>query len=230
LPPVKDKDGATVDKCELEAKKTKPPSRFTEKSLLQAMKNVAAHVDDPAAKKTLKATSGIGTPATRANVIETLKARDYIKIKKRQLHPTETAFVLIDAMRATAPAYANPATTAQWEDVLETIADGGNIGMTKRFVDGIADTVKADVLKLKESAHTRMDGGSAGKKSPAGGKGHIKGDWKAAIVNGTPLKVPYDKKDKAKQLGARWNSDKKCWVVPQGHNIEPFKKAGFSTQ
>lgn len=89
LPPLEHGETGTVDKAELEAKKTKAPSRFTEKTLLQAMKNVAAFVDDPQAKKTLKATSGIGTPATRANVIETLKKRSYITINKRQLVPAE---------------------------------------------------------------------------------------------------------------------------------------------
>lgn len=228
LPPLKDGETGRVDKAELEAKKTKPPTRYTEKSLLQAMKNVAAHVEDPKAKKILKATSGIGTPATRANVIETLKTRGYIQIKKRQLVPTETAFVLIDAMRATAPSYADPVMTARWEDVLETIAGGQDPGMTKRFVDGIANSVRKDVGEIKSSSLQRMAGSDTAK---SGGKvhaaGRIEGDWKAAIANGTPLKVPYDKREKAKELGARWNADKKCWVVPQGKDPAPFQKAGF---
>ncbi len=228
LPPLKNGEIGTVDKAELESKKTKPPSRFTEKSLLQAMKNVAAYVDDPQAKKTLKATSGIGTSATRANVIETLKKRGYITIKKRQLIPASPGFVLIDAIRATAPSYANPAMTARWEDILETIAQGQDAGMTKRFVDGIAGTVRKDVAEIKASSVSRMEGDPANGK---GGKtydaGRIEGDWKAAIANGTPLKVPFDKREQAKQLGARWNADKKSWVIPSGKDDTPFRKAGF---
>lgn len=229
LPPLKDGETGLVEHAEIDAKKTKPPSRHTEKSLLQAMKNVAAHVEDPQAKKILKATSGIGTPATRANVIETLKSREYITIKKRQLVPTETAFKLIDAMRATAPSYADPVMTARWEDVLETIASGQDAGLTKRFVDGIAKTVRKDVAELKASSLTRMDGpaGKGGKGGKSYEAGRIEGDWKAAIANGTPLTVPFDKREKAKELGARWNADKKSWVIPQGKNPTPFKAAGF---
>lgn len=233
LPPLKDGEQGMVEKAELEAKKTKPPTRFTEKSLLQAMKNVATHVEDPAAKKRLKETSGIGTPATRANVIETLKQRDYVKIQKRQIVPTDTAYTLIDAIRATAPSYADPAMTAQWEDVLDNIASSQDAQLTKRFVDGIADIVRKDISQIKESSLKAMEssGGQTGRsgtgrKTPSGA-GHIEGDWKAAIANGTPLKVPFDQREAAKKLGARWNADKKAWVVPQGKDTAPFKKAGF---
>ncbi len=100
--------------------------------------------------------------------------------------------------------------------------------MTKRFVDGIAGTVRKDVAELKASSVSRMEGdapkGKTGKSYEAG---RIEGDWKAAIENGTPLKVSFDKREKAKELGARWNADKKSWVVPAGKDPEPFRKAGF---
>lgn len=227
LPPLKDGETGTVSDANLDKKKTKPPQRFTEKSLLQAMKNVAAYVEDSAAKKKLKETSGIGTPATRANVIETLKARDYIRIKKRQLTPTETAFVLIDAMRATAPGYADPAMTAQWEDVLEMISKAENMDLMKKFVGGIASVVKTDVAAIKNSGIKRMagDGKKKGGKTFTGPK--LDGDWKAKIAKGTPLKVPFDDKDKAKEMGARWDGDRKTWVVPEGVDQTPFKSAGW---
>lgn len=229
LPPLKDGETGTVDKAILDKKKTKPPARFTEKSLLQAMKNVAAYVEDSGAKKKLKETSGIGTPATRANVIETLKMRDYIKIKKRQLTPTETAFVLIDAMRATAPGYADPAMTAQWEDVLETISKAENMDLMKRFVGGIAKVVTTDVAAIKASGIKRMagTGGNAKKGGKTFAKGRLEGDWKAKIAAGKPIKVPFDDKDKAKEMGARWDGDRKSWVVPEGTDEAPFKKAGW---
>jgi DNA topoisomerase-3 len=223
LPPIKTGDIGTVTKAVLDAKKTKPPARFTEATLLKAMENVAAFVDDPAAKKTLKETSGIGTPATRANVIETLKERAYIVIKKKQISPTETAFALIDSLRKVAPDYANPVMTARWEDVLEEIASGKNL--VKPFVDGIASAVRKDVDALKGSDLARMGGG--GKPGAAPSPGRIEGDWKAAIAEGTPLTVPFDSRDKAKALGARWDGDRKVWVVPKGVDAAPFKAAGF---
>lgn len=222
LPPIVSGDIGTVTKATLDSKKTKPPARFTEATLLRAMENVAAYVDDPAAKRTLKDTSGIGTPATRANVIETLKTRNYIVIKKKQLSPTETAFALIDSMRKVAPDYANPVMTARWEDVLEEIAKGKNI--VKPFVDGIAQAVRRDVEALKTADIQRM----AGDKKPGfSGPGRIEGDWKAAIAAGTPIQVGFDDREKAKVLGARWDGDRKSWVVPKGVDLAPFKTAGF---
>jgi DNA topoisomerase-3 len=229
LPPLKDGETGKVESAKLDKKVTKAPSRFTERSLLQAMKNIAAFVDDPAAKKRLKATSGIGTPATRANVIETLKTRDYIRLTKRQMKPTQTAFVLIDAMRATAPGYADPVMTAQWEDVLDEIASGKDPELMKRFVGGIAKAVREDVEKVKTSSVKRMEG--TGPKKSVGKtytKGRIEGDWKKAIENGTSLKVPFDKREKAKELGARWNAEKKTWVAPEGVDLAPFRAAGFT--
>jgi len=228
LPPLKNGETGTVSSSQLDKKKTKPPQRFTEKSLLQAMKNVAAYVEDSGAKKKLKETSGIGTPATRANVIETLKARDYIRIKKRQITPTETAFVLIDAMRATAPGYADPAMTAQWEDVLEMISKAENMNLMKKFVGGIADVVRTDVSSIKNSGIKRMAGDPTKKgnaKKFSGPK--LDGDWKTKIAKGTLLKVPFDDKDKAKELGARWDGERKSWVVPEGVDPAPFKSAGW---
>jgi DNA topoisomerase-3 len=228
LPPVKTGDLGTVIKAMLDAKKTKPPARFTEATLLKAMENVAAYVEDPAAKKTLKETSGIGTPATRANVIETLKTRSYIVIKKKQISPTEIAFTLIDAMRAVAPGYANPVMTARWEDVLEEIASGKNL--VKAFVDGIANSVRQDVHAIKESDMKRMGGDERPRKGPAPGEaGYIEGDWKVAIAEGTPITVKFDDRDKVKKMGARWDGDRKTWVIPKGLDQEPFRKAGFLT-
>lgn len=229
LPPLKDGEPAEANNPKIEAKKTKPPTRFTEKTLLQAMKNVASHVDDPAAKKTLKATSGIGTPATRANVIETLKAREYIKVTKKQLVPSERAFALIDAMNKVAPAYADPVMTARWEDVLEEIAAGAD--KVKAFVSGIASACKKDIQAIKDSDFKRMEGskkpGDKKKGPQPGDKGHIEGDWKLAIKDGTPLNVKFDQRDAAKKLGARWDADRKSWVAPKGKDLEPFKSAGM---
>ena len=224
LPPLKDGEAATANDVKIDSKKTKAPSRFTEKTLLAAMANIASFVEDPAAKKTLKETSGIGTPATRANVIETLKAREYIKVAKRQLVPTDTAFTLIDAMRKVAPAYADPVMTARWEDVLEEIASGQD--KVKAFVAGIAKAVERDVVAIKDSNVERM-AAPAGQKSKFSGSGAKGNDaaYKKLISEGTPLKVNYDDREKAKAMGARWDPDRKTWVAPKGADLEPFKKA-----
>ncbi|SFQ01041.1 DNA topoisomerase 3 [Tranquillimonas alkanivorans] len=225
LPPVKDGAAAQISDAKLEAKKTQPPARFTEKSLLKAMESVARYVDDPKAKATLKETSGIGTPATRAATIEVLKARGYVQLKKRSISPTDTGCALIDALKATAPAYADPVTTARWEDVLSRIATGSEPGLAKKFLGGIQGTVTRDVAVIKGAALDRMAGtgkASNGSFTPAQKKAYA-----AKLDGATPLKVSYDQRERAKALGARWDAAKKCWVALKGVDLAPFRQEGF---
>ncbi|CAK0761067.1 DNA topoisomerase 3 [Gammaproteobacteria bacterium] len=106
----------------LEDKQTRPPSRYTEGTLIAAMKNVGRAVADPKLKKVLKETSGIGTEATRAGIIETLVKRGFLlKEGRRNLISTPAGRALIDALPE---AVKDPATTALWEQGLEEIARG----------------------------------------------------------------------------------------------------------
>ncbi len=102
-------------------KKTQPPARFTEGTLIAAMKNIAKVVDEQALKKTLRETAGIGTEATRADILEKLVYREYVVRKQKQLISTEKGRRLISILPE---AIKNPATTAQWEQVLDDIAQG----------------------------------------------------------------------------------------------------------
>lgn len=112
-----------VEKSELQEKKTKPPLPYTEGTLIQAMKNVGRNVDDEALKKMLRETHGIGTEATRANIIETLVKRGYIerKGKKKTLATTPKAKAFLDALP---DVIKSPEITARWESGLEQIASG----------------------------------------------------------------------------------------------------------
>lgn len=227
LPPVNDGEQAKAESVAVNKKTTQAPKRFTEKTLLKAMKNVAQYVDDEAARKRLKQTSGIGTPATRANIIETIKTRGYIATKKRQIAPTDVGMGVIDALEASIPAYCDPVLTAAWEDVLEDIAT--RKAKTGEFVAAIASTVRKDVLLLKDKEGLKTVGGDAPARGAQGPKGpRLSVEQRAkALADGTPLKVPFEKKDKAKQLGAVWNPDKKVWMVPPNADLEPFRAAGW---
>ncbi|WP_177339306.1 DNA topoisomerase, partial [Pseudomonas sp. NBRC 111135] len=86
-----------------------------------AMKGVARFVTDPRLKQKLKDTTGIGTEATRANIISGLIARGYIVKKGRAIRASDAAFTLIDAVPA---AIADPGTTAVWEQALDMIEAG----------------------------------------------------------------------------------------------------------
>ena len=85
------------------------------------MKNVAKLVDDPRLKQKLKDTTGIGTEATRAGIIQGLLDRGYMVKNGKALNATPAAFSLIDAVPR---AIADPGTTAIWEQALDMVQSG----------------------------------------------------------------------------------------------------------
>ncbi|PAA00323.1 DNA topoisomerase III [Pseudomonas fragi] len=100
---------------------TQPPKPFTEGDLIKAMKNVAKLVQDPLLKQKLKDTTGIGTEATRAGIIQGLLDRGYLSKNGKALAATAPAFSLIDAVPR---AIADPGTTAIWEQALDMVQSG----------------------------------------------------------------------------------------------------------
>ncbi|EES5877682.1 type IA DNA topoisomerase [Escherichia coli] len=119
----------TTKEVVVNEKKTTPPPLFTEASLLAALVRVADFVTDPTIKKLLKDKDkdkkdehgGIGTPATRAAILETLKKRNYITLEKGKLIPTDTGYALIDALPDIA---VNPDMTALWAEKQAAIENG----------------------------------------------------------------------------------------------------------
>lgn len=121
-------------------KKTKPLPLFTEASLLAALVRVADYVADPRIKKLLKEKDkdkkdehgGIGTPATRATIIETLKTRNYISVEKGKFVPTAAGLALIDALP---DSVTQPDMTAVWAEKQAAVESGQ---MTvEKFIDGL---------------------------------------------------------------------------------------------
>ena len=122
LPRVKQGEAARVQKAEMAEKKTTPPPRYTEGTLIQAMKFIGKTVEDPRFRKTLRETSGIGTEATRASIIENLLKRNLLAQQgKKVLISTPPGRSLVDILPKSVT---NPATTAVWEQALEDIAAG----------------------------------------------------------------------------------------------------------
>lgn len=121
LPIVKEGDNITTGRVKIKEKATTPPASFTEGTLIEAMTNIHKFVEDKEAKKTLKENEGIGTEATRANIIELLKNRRVIKLQKKKILSTDLGRDLVNM----APAMlTDPVTTAQWESKLSAIANG----------------------------------------------------------------------------------------------------------
>lgn len=101
--------------------KTKPPKRFTEGDLINLMKNAGKHVEEED-QAILKETEGLGTEATRSNIIETLKAKEYMSIDKNLVYCTPKGELLSSVVQGTL--LSSPSMTAQWEKYLSGIGKG----------------------------------------------------------------------------------------------------------
>lgn len=150
IPSLREQEPLTINAVHIDRRKTKPKARFTEGTLIAAMKSIAQYVENPQLKKVLKDTSGIGTEATRANIIETLLSREYLKRQGKQLISTPKGRELIQKLPQS---ITNPATTALWEQILEDIAQGTS--ELNDFLDEQSDTLAGmlEQLKKKEVLH-----------------------------------------------------------------------------
>ena len=118
LPLVKKGDPVTCTDANLIEKQTTPPAHFTDATLLGAMTGIARYVNDPAIKKVLRDTDGIGTEATRAGIIELLFTREYLVRKGKEIHSTKIGKQLITSLPES---MGYPDMTAHWESQLEAI-------------------------------------------------------------------------------------------------------------
>lgn len=129
--------------------KTKPKPLFTDDSLLNAMETCGRELDDEALKQALKG-KGIGTPATRADTIELLIKRDYIRRDKKYLIPSERGIAIHKAVSDLS--LASPSMTGDWESKLTQIADGSYT--YESFLDQIANFVNELIPSLIDRAST----------------------------------------------------------------------------
>lgn len=118
LPELRVGDELKIKTSEVLEKKTKPPMLYTEASLLSAMESAGKGIKNEDERKALQSI-GIGTPATRASIIETLFKRDYIKREKKSLVPTEKGIQVYGAIKD--KRIADVAMTAEWEVALHKI-------------------------------------------------------------------------------------------------------------
>lgn len=118
LPIVNQGDTAVEMGSDVTTGITKPPPRYTESTLLTAMVNVADFVEDPTMKKVLQSSKGLGTPATRHEVIATLLSRKFVSKTGGKITSTELGRYVIEHCPDTLK---NPATTAVWELAMNEI-------------------------------------------------------------------------------------------------------------
>ena len=150
LPKMKKNDTVIYENCELKKGTTKPPLRFTASTLVQGMKNIHNYVKNPESKKQLKDVYGIGTEATRATIIEDLIKRGFLKFmtgkNKKNLQPTEKAFILVDVLP---DEMTYPDATAIWEDKLHSMSEGE--GTLEDFLKGQIKFTTALCAKAKKA-------------------------------------------------------------------------------
>lgn len=120
LPPLTEGEACQALAAGVETRETRPPEPFTDASLIKAMMNIGRYVADPAVKRTLRDTDGLGTEATRAGILETLVARGYLVRRQKALRATRLGSALIGALPE---AVATPERTALWEQRLSAIAE-----------------------------------------------------------------------------------------------------------
>lgn len=148
LPDVKKGDIVAVHDSTILKKKTTPPKPYTEAGLLSAMENAGRFVEDEELKEQLK-DSGIGTPATRAAIIERLISVGYIARKGKSLIPTSKGISLIEIVPEELK---SPETTGKWERALSNIARGSM--EPKKFMNSIERYVNYII----ESARVKKSG------------------------------------------------------------------------
>ena len=142
LPPLTDGEEATLTEPRVEAKRTQPPPRYNEGTLIDAMQNAWRFVEAPAMRERLKEAKGIGTPATRGEIIKGLKRQNLLGADGKLVVPTEAGLQLFELLRGAAPALVDPGTTAEWEMQLDAVVTGQADFRT--VIDGIA--AEADKL------------------------------------------------------------------------------------
>lgn len=155
LPSLKKGDTVRCTGVDIKALKTAPPSRYTEASLLSAMENPSKFIKDRRMKEFIG--GGLGTPATRADIIEKLYNTFYIEKKDNVIYPTSKGIQLIGIVP---PELKEPLLTAQWEMQLEKIAKGEGqkevfLSQIRGYASELVKTVKNSEASYKHDNMTR---------------------------------------------------------------------------
>lgn len=224
-----------VKGCKISKSKTKPPARYTEATLLTAMESPGKFIEDEELREAVKG-SGLGTPATRAEIIEKLLYNNYIERQGKELVPTSKGTQLI---KLVAPALKTPELTAQWEQRLTNIARGK--GSKTDFMADIRQNAKELVKSVIDDTAVYKADNISKTKCPVCGKFML-------LVNGKRGKmlICQDRacghRQPEKQDGFGYKSSKNAGRVNQklieqysdqgsiGHNLGDLLKAALAKE
>src|ERR1700680_4033117 len=150
LPGLRNGEIAQLQDPKIEDKETRPPPRYNEGTLIEAMQNAWRFVDNEVLRERLKEAKGIGTPATRAEIIGGLKKQSFLTAQGKNIVPTESGLSLFGVLKQADPALVDPGVTAQLECLLDEVVIGKQemVGA----IDAVCSVAERIIGKLKEGA------------------------------------------------------------------------------
>ena len=133
---------------EIEDKETRPPPRYREGTLIEAMQNAWRFVEDEALRERLREAKGIGTPATRAEIISGLKKQGLLTAQGKNIVPTDRGLALFGVLKRADPALVDPGVTAELECLLDDVLTGRQEMMGA--IDAVCDSARRIIGRLGE--------------------------------------------------------------------------------
>jgi len=167
LPALRNGETARLRDPDIEDKETRPPPRYNEGSLIEAMQNAWRFVDDELLRERLKEAKGIRTPATRAEIIGSLKKQAFLIIDGKHIVPTEIGLSLFGVLEKADPALVDPGATARLECLLDDVVIG------KQEMVGAIDAVCEVALRIIG----KLTEGGAPSSPPCGANGAGSGHY-----------------------------------------------------
>ena len=150
LPVLRDGETARLRDPEIEDKETRPPPRYKEGTLIEAMQNAWRFVEDGALRDRLKEAKGIGTPATRGEIIAGLKKQGFLTVREKNIVPSDRGLALFGVLESADPALVDPGVTAELECLLDDVVLGKQ-EMTVA-IDAVCDAARRIIGRLGEGA------------------------------------------------------------------------------
>lgn len=172
LPMLRQGEPVRLHDAAVEDKETRPPPRYNEGTLIEAMQNAWRFVENEALQERLKEAKGIGTPATRAEIIRGLKAQEFLATDGKHVVPTERGLSLHAILEQADPALVDPGVTAQMERLLDEVLIGKQEMMGA--IDAVCAQASRIIARLQEqgpSGDLALPGGrtlrSSGDRAPS---------------------------------------------------------------
>jgi len=142
LPSLRDGESVSLREPKVEARETKPPPRYNEGTLIDAMANAWRFVENPEHRERLKEAKGIGTPATRGEVFQGLKRQEMLIANGKHIVPTKRGLALFGVLEKSDQALVDPAVTAKLEFLLDEVLFG------RRRADEAIDAVCGQAARI----------------------------------------------------------------------------------